>query len=220
MKTLLETVSLMNRLTGDFENAGLFLGIDANNLAHIEGRWRPIFEHRKIEARKTGESLAEINAEDDHWEWGKKSIAAVKDPLVFDIFVLECSGSTQAIMLVRKGGVKCFSRHSDHPRAPLIYVDFLSTAPWNRPRLVAEPVYKGCGRVMISTAISLSLEEEMQGRIGLHALPGAEAFYRDQIKMTDFGKDTDYRGLRYFELPSSQAKQFFTLPQQHERSQA
>jgi len=209
MKALLSIVPLKNRLNGSFEEASLFQGIDADNLAHIEARWRPMFEQRKIEAKKTGESLAEINAEDAHWEWGKKAIAAVRDPFLFDIFVLECAGNTQAIMLVRKGGEKCFSRHPDHLRAPLIYVDFLSTAPWNRSRLVKEPVYKGCGRTLISTAISLSFEEEMRGRIGLHSLPGAEEFYQDQVGMTDLGTDRNYHGLRYFELSISNAARIF-----------
>lgn len=218
MKSLLRAVPLKNRLTGAFEGAQLFQGIDANNLAHIEGRWRPMFEHRKLEAESTGESLSDINAEDAHWEWGKKMIAAVQDPFVFDTFVLECAGNTQAIMLVQKGGPKCFSRHSEHERAPLIYVDFLSTAPWNRPKLVSEPVYKGGGRILISTAVSLSLEEEMQGRIGLHSLPGAEAFYRDQVGMSDFGKDKNYGELVYFELPASKAADMFTHQPQQKRS--
>lgn len=214
MKALLRAVPLKNRLTGEFEDAWLFQGIDTDNLAHIEGRWRPMFEQRKLEAKATGETLSDINAEDQHWQWGQKAIVAIQDPLVFEIFVLECAGNTQAVMLVRKGGPKCFSRHPAHPRAPLIYVDFLSTAPWNRPKLVKEPVYKGCGRILISTAISLSFEEEMQGRIGLHSLQKAEGFYRDQIGLTDFGEDNNYGGLRYFELPSSGAAQFFPNPPQ------
>jgi hypothetical protein len=214
MKTLLRAVPLKNRLSDKFEEASLFQGIDADNLAHIEGRWRPMFEQRKLHAKTTGESLSEINAEDEHWQWGKKMIAAAQDPFIFDIFVLECAGNTQAIMLVRKGGEKCFSRHPNHLRAPLIYVDFLSTAPWNRPKLVSEPVYKGGGRILISTAVSLSLNEEMQGRIGLHSLPGAEEFYLNQIGMTDLGKDSDHSGLRYFELSTSKATNFFIHPQQ------
>lgn len=218
MKAPIGTVSLMNRVSGQFEDATLFQGIDTDNLAHIETRWRPLFEHRRLEAVRTGENLSEINAEDAHWEWGKKAIAAVRDPFLYDIFVLECGGNTQAVMLVRKGGEKCFSRHPDHPRAPLIYVDFLSTAPWNRPRLVKEPVYKGCGRALAATAINLSFEEEMAGRIGLHALPGAERFYRVEMGMTDLGKDGDYGGLRYFELPASKAATFFHPEPKPERS--
>lgn len=218
MKTLVRKVPLKNRLTGQFEEASLFQGIDADNLAHIEARWRPMFAQRLLDAQKAGENLSAINAEDALWEWGKKAMAAVVDPLVFEIFVLECAGNTQAMMMVRKGGTKCFSRHQEHPRVPIIYVDFLSTAPWNRPRLVTEPVYKGCGRALLSVAISLSLEEEYQGRVGLHALPGAEVFYRDQVGMDDLGKDEEYGGLRYFELPSSKVAQMFTSTSDTERS--
>ena len=96
MKSLLRTVPLMNRLSNTYEEASLFRGIDADNLAHIEGRWNPIFEKRKLEAEASGESLAEINAEDSHWQWGRKSIAAIEDPLTFDIYVLECVGNTHA----------------------------------------------------------------------------------------------------------------------------
>lgn len=215
MKTPLGVVPLKNRISGEYEEAALFQGIDTDNLAHIEGRWRPMFEQRKLEAKASGESLSDINAEDEHWQWGRKAIAAIRDPLIFEIFVLECAGNTQAIMLVRKGGEKCFSRHSDHPRAPLIYLDFLSTAPWNRPKLVSEPVYKGCGRALFSTAVSLSFEEEMKGIVGLHSLPKAEEFYRDQVGMTDFGRDSDYGGLRYFELPAEEAAKMFNNNTQH-----
>jgi len=209
MKDLLGNIPLKNRISGEFENAELFHGIDTDNLAHIEGRWRPMFEHRKMEAKGSGKSLSDINAEDLHWQWGKKAIAAIQNPLVYDIFALECGGNTQAVMLVQKGGPKCFSRHEEHPRAPLVYLDFLSTAPWNRPIMVSEPVYKGCGRALISTAVSLSFEEEMCGRIGLHSLPKAEDFYRDQIGMSDLGVDDNYFNLRYFELPASQAFKMF-----------
>lgn len=206
MKTRLGTVPLKNRVSSEIEEAELFHGIDADNLAHIEGRWRPLFDQRRRQAQTTGEAMSDINAEDAHWEWGKKIIAAEQNPLVYDVFVLECGGNTQAVMLVQKGGIRCFSRHPDDPKAPLIYVDFLATAPWNRPRLVTEPVYGGCGRNMIMTAVSLSLDEEMKGRIGLHSLPGAEEFYRDSIGMADLGKDSKYHNLRYFELSEKQVE--------------
>lgn len=213
MKELIDRVFLLNRVTGKYEDAELFLGLDSTNLAHIEGRWRPLFELRRREAKGSSQTLAEVNAEDAHWEWGKKALIALNDPLLFDFFVLECGGNTQAIMMTRKGGEDCFSRHSEHKRAPLIYVEFLATAPWNRPKLVPEPIYKGAGRALVGTAVSLSLEEEYGGRIGLHSLPGAEVFYRDAIRMTDFGTESEgvHKGLRYFELPSSDAATFLSV---------
>ncbi|MET1416827.1 hypothetical protein ABVF61_31520 [Roseibium sp. HPY-6] len=213
MKKLIDRVFLLNRTTGQYEGAELFHGFDMSNLSHIEGRWRPMFEVRRNEAKETRQTLASINAEDAHWDWGKKALAAINDPFLFDFFVLECGGNTQAIMMTRKGGVDCFSRHVEHERKPLIYVEFLATAPWNRPGFVAEPTYKGSGRVLIATAVSLSLEEEMGGRVGLHSLPAAEQFYRDAIGMSDLGLDEEgvHEGLRYFELPASQAAIFLSV---------
>ena len=62
MKQLVNQVFLMNRVTGEFEAAELFQGIDETNLSHIEGRWRPIFELRRAQAKASGESISEINA--------------------------------------------------------------------------------------------------------------------------------------------------------------
>ena len=212
MKELLEKVFLRNRTTGKFETAELFHGIDETNLSHIEGRWRPLFELRRAEAIASGKTMSDINAEDGHWDWGRKALAAISNPFLYDIFALECGGNTQALLLSCKGSTDCFSRHPEHPKADMVYVEFLATAPWNRPRLVKEPTYKGAGRVLIGTAVSLSIEEELRGRIGLHSLPGAEDFYRDAIGMADLGVDKDgpHKGLRYFELSESQISGFLT----------
>ncbi|MCZ4348076.1 hypothetical protein [Devosia neptuniae] len=212
MKSLIGKVALFNRHTQRYEEAGLFRGISTDNLAHVEGRWRSLFDMRRREAQANGKTMMEVNAEDAHWEWGKKSFEALTNPFVLDVFVLECGGGTQAIMIVRKGGEDCFSRHAEHPRVPIVYVELLATAPWNRPILVADPVYKGAGRVMVGTAVSLSLEEEYGGRIGLHSLPGAEAFYRDAMNMTDLGVDQEgvHKQLRYFELPLSKVATFLS----------
>ena len=63
-------------------------------------------------------------------------------------------------------------------------------------------------RVLIATAVQLSLEEGFRGRIGLHSLPQAETFYATNCGMTDLGKDTKKEGLRYFEMTPAQAAAF------------
>lgn len=212
MKELVDRTFLLNRDTGKYEDADLFHGIDESNLAHIEGRWRPMLELRRKQAIKNNQSMSDINAEDAHWNWGKKALHAVEDPFLYDIFVLECGGNTQALLLTCKGGPDCFSRHSEHPKAHMLYVELLATAPWNRHVLVPKPTYKGAGITLIGTAVSFSIEEEMGGKIGLHSLLGAESFYRDSVGMTDLGVDNKgvHKGLRYFELPSSQVDGFLT----------
>ncbi|MNR44822.1 hypothetical protein D3C85_1636060 [compost metagenome] len=60
--------------------------------------------------------------------------------------------------------------------------------------------------MLLATAISLSFGEEFAGRIGLHALPQAESWYRDVCGMTDLG--VDGTGMTYFEMTEPQARAF------------
>ena len=90
----------------------------------------------------------------------------------------------------------------------LVYVDFVENAPWNRPELRNPPLYRGVGTILIRAAIELSKSEEFKGRIGLHSLPQANAFYANTIGMTDLGQDRDYQGLRYFEMTAEHAEAF------------
>ena len=79
-----------------------------------------------------------------------------------------------------------------------VYVEYLASAPWNR-RLLEDPLYLvGVGRALLLLARQRSVELGYGGRVGLHALPGAEAFYR-RYDMPDYGPDLDKDGLVYFE---------------------
>jgi hypothetical protein len=205
MKTRLQTVELLNRQTGAFEPAVLYEGIDEKNLIDFEREWQPLFASRLPEDASAVERVA-AGAEDAHWDW--RRLAEIRaNPLAFGMYAVECADKTQGLMLVQKGGR--FSRHPEHERADLIYIERLSTAPWNRPRMVDAPLYKGVGQILLAAAVNLSFDEELDGRIGLHSLPGAETFYRDVIGMTDLGADTHHNGLQYFELSNAQAAKFF-----------
>ena len=88
---------------------------------------------------------------------------------------------------------------------PLVYVDYLATAPWNLPGLVASPRFTRCGAALVWTALRYSVSLGLAGRLGLHSLQGAEGFYRDKLKMTDMGIDPAYENLRYFEMTEAGA---------------
>jgi len=60
----------------------------------------------------------------------------------------------------------------------------------------------------MAAAVTLSLERGYNGRVSLHSLTDAENFYRNVCGMTDMGIDLKYEGLLYFEMTSSQAKEF------------
>lgn len=93
----------------------------------------------------------------------------------------------------------------------LVYIDYLEAAPWNLavPEANQEPRFRGVGRQLMELCVRVSLELELKGRIGLHALPQADGFYQ-RCGMTDLGPDGDYHDLRYFEMTEEQAEAFLT----------
>ena len=90
----------------------------------------------------------------------------------------------------------------------LVYVEYLAVAPWNRPQLFNPPAYKLIGRVMIATAISISINEGFKGRIGLHSLPQADSFYNDKCGMVALGPDPSKDDLIYFEMTPEKANDY------------
>jgi hypothetical protein len=94
----------------------------------------------------------------------------------------------------------------------VLYVKYLETAPWNLvvKELGQQGRYGGVGSQLLRACIALSRALELRGRLGLHALPQAERFYRGDCGMTDFGIDEDVEGLRYFEMTEDQATTFVT----------
>ena len=69
------------------------------------------------------------------------------------------------------------------------------------------PKLRGVGSALLTAAVALSVEEGFKGRLALHSLPQADAFYR-KIGMTDLGSDAQYQNLRYFEMTADQARVF------------
>jgi hypothetical protein len=91
----------------------------------------------------------------------------------------------------------------------LVYIEFLENAPWNRSELLFRPTkFRGVGTLLMVAAIQLSIEQGFKGRVGLHALPQSEEWYRQKCGMTDMGTDQRVQGLRYFEMTALQATAF------------
>ncbi|WP_457108661.1 hypothetical protein [Methylobacterium sp. P5_C11] len=199
---------LWNRNAQAFETASLFSEIAANNVQDFKNRWRPSFDKKREELKAsgnyTGEGLRAAGIEDAHWDWPKK--AELIEHSFLTGFAIECAGQTQGLMLAMPMG---FAREESQAGRPLTEVLLLSAAPWNRPRFTDAPIYKGVGRILLTAAVSLSKHEEHGGRIGLHALAGAESWYRDQCGMTDLGFD-EAKKMRYFEFTEAQALKFVT----------
>jgi len=202
VKQLVGDVLLLNRHTGEFEPARVVREIDENNFADFEQRWRPTLEHRRADF-DNHRAAAAGNAQDSHWDWVGKAKDA-RRAMGQETFAVECDGHTQGLMLV---DLTRFARLDPHMGRELVYIELLASAPWNRHRTVAGPKYKGAGRILIATAISLSVDEGFEGRIALHSLTQAESWYRDEAGFTDVEFD-HLKKMRYFEMTAAQAAAF------------
>lgn len=138
-----------------------------------------------------------------HWDWTKKT-ARVQGLLAFRGFSVVAQGVTQGLAQV---DLTKAAREASQVGKPLVYLDYVEVAPWNRPELGKPPRLRGVGSALITAAVTLSLDEGFKGRIGLHSLPQADAYYR-KIGMTDLGQDVAYQNLRYFEMTAEQARAF------------
>lgn len=202
MKRVLADVELWNRHQGEFEPAQLVRELGDDNLADFERHWKPMLENRRADF-PSQHAAAAGNAQDWHWDWVGKAMDA-RRAMGQETFAVECDGHTQGLMLV---DLTRFARLDPHKGRELVYIELLAAAPWNRHLTVANPKYKGAGRILIATAISLSVEEGFEGRIGLHSLAQSESWYRDEARFTDVEYD-HLKKMRYFEMTAAQAAAF------------
>lgn len=204
---LLGTYPLLDRHTGLWVDASLWRPVEERHARDFDERWRPMFEARQEELKAVGQNSADNlhQLQDAHWDWSRKAKDAVRR-MDRASFAVDAEGETQGLMIVQTtdliGQARAPSQEGEH----LVQIELLATAPWNRAAVVPKPRFKGVGTLLLAAAISLSIAEEFGGRIGLHALPQAESWYRDVCGMTDL--DIDSTGMRYFEMTEAQARAF------------
>ena len=140
------------------------------------------------------------------WDWSRKAPALKR--LEARAFSITCNERVQGVMLTRSA-LYTARVPADHNR-PLIYIDFLESAPWNWriPAIGQLAKFKGLGSLFVRDAVRLSIEEGFHGRVGLHSLPQSESFYEKHCGMTSFGPDAKKDSLVYFEFTRDQAAAF------------
>lgn len=186
------------------EPAELLGRIEPEDVTSFEQRWLPPMQAKFDELRLAGklsmDTVTYWNVPDIRWQWPNK-FRERAGQLQWASYALRCGGDTQGLMFVNLlRRCRLPSQLNQH----LVYVDLVSTAPWNRPRLTPKPLYGGVGVTLVTEAVIRSNEEGFEGRIGLHSLPGAETLYR-KLNMECLGPDPGYDGLTYFEMTPLQA---------------
>ncbi len=214
MATILESFDIDSPQHGKTFKIDLAEGLDTLHIEFMEAQWAPALKRQYDIAilqffqlpssDRTKEKWYEISGElavqDNHWEWRtKSSIAPGTNRRVFSLLN---SGDVEAAMMLLFG-----ERSRDQAALPIVYVDFVAVAPWNRKAFQDPQRFRGLGTVMLGAAVELSRTLGHDGRCGLHSLPQSEGFYR-QIGMRDFGLDASKSLLRYFEFDTSGASTF------------
>src|SRR5205085_6010445 len=85
-----------------------------------------------------------------HWDWRAKT-AQVKGLLAYHGFSVVCAGLTQGLMRV---DLNRLARIPAQKGKPLVYVDYIEVAPWNRPDLGQPARYRGVGSALLVAAVA------------------------------------------------------------------
>ena len=179
--------------------AKLFEGLSPKNIDDHQNIWVPQLQSHNQNLTRLG--LKTGFAQDAHWSWSNK-VNHTSGQMGFKHFAIEVNGSTEGLMMIRL----IASRSRIDPPKELVYIDYLSVAPWNRATIQKPQRYKLIGTVLFYAAVQVSQSEDMNGRVGLHSLPDANSWYT-KIGMQDFGPDMSVQNLNYFELSEVRAQE-------------
>jgi hypothetical protein len=188
---------LLDRHTGLLVEATLFEEVSRETLIEVHIDWQPV----RLEGLKRAIVAGNV-PEHWHWDWSLK--ADKLKLLAYRCFGIECERQMQGLMMVST--IARRSRIASQVGKPVLYAEYVESAPWNLADMVEKPRFSGVGIALLEAAIQFSIGEGFGGRLGLHSLPQSEPFY--QRYMTDLGIDEDKEGLRYFEMTLEQAQAF------------
>jgi hypothetical protein len=173
--------------------------LDELELIDVEIAWSPERLQRLRELRQKGVA-SDALPQHVHWNWAVKAVQN-SGVVAYRSFGIEADGKMQGLMFA------CLDGHNARldldKGKPLVYVDFIETAPWNAKEFTSSPVYKGIGIRLIQAAARLSIDESFAGRVGLQTLPQSAGFYANACEMTTLGLDSN--NLEYLELTAAKA---------------
>jgi len=185
--------------------ASLYKGLSDRNFKDLESKWTPSFRERRAKADSMGRT--DWRDPHSHWEWERKAENR-KEDLDRPMFALEIGNVTEGLLVLDLGQFHTY-RGVEFKGKSLVYVEYVCTAPWNVPHPDGRTIqFHGIGGVLMLAAVEISVNEEYDGRLGLHSVKDAEGFYRVWCGMTDMGNDKGHEGLRYFEMSPEQAASF------------
>ncbi len=202
-------VQLYSYATGKPVAAELFDEVTIEHFLESQREWRPMVIKAAKALLKSGAGRESLPRH-FHWDWSSKE--SDLRMLAFRFFGIICDGKLQGLMKLEMTGSA--GRLAGQKGKPLIYVDYLETAPWNIKPLVqalgGSAQFGAVGTRLIEAAVRQSIEEGFKGRLALHSLPTSERFYLDVCGMKAVGRDPAKQDLLWCEFTPEHAEQFLT----------
>src|SRR5260221_17127 len=134
--------------TGELMEASLLDEVTDSHLSMWDTTWIPAMQSH-CAGRAPGDK-----PEDHHWDWRWKGMQW-RTLLGYHSFALLCRNELQGLLIAADLNS---ARIEAQFGKPIVYAEFLATAPWNRPEVQRPPRYRGVGTVMIGAAIELSFD--------------------------------------------------------------
>jgi hypothetical protein len=145
----------------------------------------------------------DIMLEDYHWDWSKK--AFVYNTIGYDWFFLKTDDGVQGVCLT------FHPKESVFQRVDIFYIQYLSSAPWNRKSSLHKRQYRGIGNEILKQVQFYFLENHHYSYgFCLHSLPQSQTFY-EQLGMKNFPEYNDVDGLLFYEMSKESAFSFLEV---------
>jgi len=201
-------VHLRDARAGTMVDAELHDEIAEQQLIDWQYHWRPAVETYMKRLVDNGISAKHTAwPQSWHWDWRGK-MSEVRGLLSHTGYSVVCRNVTQGLMRLDLASRR--ARLDEQAGRHLVYIDYLEVAPWNwRERYADPPIYRLVGPVLMHAAMTRSIDEGLEGRVGLHSLPQAIPFY-ERCGLTNLGTRLDeYDGkLPYFEATPETAERY------------
>ncbi len=201
-------VELVRREDDAFVEAILRDEMQPSDLIEVEKSWHParvqLIQELMSQAIPTNQWPQSLP-----WDWARK--APQLQLLHAFGFGIICEANWEGAILIRTA--TDFARLPEDNGKPIVYVDYLESAPWNwRVEAIGQNgQYKGVGSVLFRQAVRQSIVEGFKGRVGLHSLPQSEGYYEKVCGMTALGPDPNKQNLLYFEFTAENAHNYLEL---------
>lgn len=201
-------VRLVDQSSRGFVEATLFRHLGPSDLVAAEGEWRPVRAGLIARQRREGRHGG---TEHGHWDWSREEKTEAVEAGRTLVVGIDFEGSCQGLMAVfttPRPSRSWLPVVGSLLRRPVVYVDYLETAPWNNSGLTRPggPRFGSVGTQLLMEEVRLGIETGQDGRVGLHALPQAAPFDLHRGMRLRVRSDWRYHGLPYFEYTAREAR--------------